>query len=171
MRHRLSGVLVALTLAGSPAGAALSLVEAGVVCPELRDTVERRAAPGTELGFVDIIADPVEFDVLTRDVPLIQRLGFGLRVRSSYADEMPITIVVEHPPFGERAVSTERWESSVAPGGGALNLFTFDERYEMVPGRWTFAVEAEGMRQVEVAFTVGTDPGPVDAACLDMLSV
>lgn len=171
MRDRLIPLAAALALAGPPASAALSLVEAGIVCPELRETVERRPAPGTESGFVDIIEDPIEFDLLTRDVPLIQRLGFGLRVRSDYAEETPVTVVVEHPPFGERAVSVERWDSSVAAGSGALNIFTFDERYEMVPGAWTFAVEVDGTREVEVTFNVGTDPEPVDDACLEMLSV
>ena len=175
MRHRLIPLAAAaLCLSAGGASARLSLVESGIVCPALRETIESRPAPDTEAGRVDTIEGAIEFDLADRDVPLVQHVSFGFRIALDDAGpDADVTIVVEHPPFGERAVSRESWVQSMVAGGVALNLFTFDQPYEMVPGPWTFAAELDGERLVEVPFTVGA-PGAaerVDAVCLSVLNV
>ena len=173
MRARLIPLILTV-LAAAPAAAQVRLVEAGIVCPEIRERAERRPAPDTEAGHVDTLAGEVEFDLPDRAVPLIRHLSFGFRVAlDADRPETPLTVVVEHPPFGERQVSRESWVQWVGPGETTMNLFTFDESYEMVAGPWTFAIELDGERLVEVAFEAGV-PGAaerVDAVCLSMLSV
>jgi hypothetical protein len=176
MRHRLISLAatVALCLSGGGAAGRLSLVEAGIVCPEVREAVSSRPAPDTEAGRIDTIEGEISFDLSDRTVPLIRHVSFGFRIALDEAgDDADVTIVVEHPPFGERSVSRESWVQPMAAGATAVNLFTFDFPYEMVPGPWTFAAEIDGERLVEVPFDVGT-PGAserLDAVCLSMLSV
>ena len=174
MCHRLIpatlAALAALAIAGA-ASADVSLVEAGIVCPEIRDAVERQEAPDTETGFIDIIDEAIVFDSPTRDVPLIPHLSMGLRVASDSDEVLVADIVVEHPPFGAAEVSRESWETVIEPGGTTIGLFSFDFPYEMVAGPWVFAVEVDGERFVEVSFNVGVDPAAVDAVCVGMMSV
>ena len=173
MRHRLIPLVLACALPWG-AQAKVRLIEAGIVCPEVREAAETRPAPNTEMGHIDIIEDEIVFDLPDRQVPLIPHLSFGLRV--ALKDGVPatdITVVVEHPAFGSRKVSRESWSQSVDPGATTVNLFSFDFPYEMVAGTWTFAVEIDGTRHVEVPFEVGA-PGAmekVDAVCLSTLSV
>ena len=172
MRDRVIALAAAALVASAGASqAGLSLVEAGVVCPEIREATEQMAAPDTVSGFVDLIDEEVTFDVETRGVPLIRHLSFGMRVASDAPEVTDITVVIEHPPFGADATTRESWETTVPANGQALHLFSFDYEYEMVAGAWTFAVELDGERVVEVPFTIGVDPEPVDGVCVGMMSV
>lgn len=157
----------------APAMAKVRLVEAGIICPEIRDGDGRREAPETETGFIDIIDQDLVFDLPDRHVPLIQHLSFGFRVALKPGEpNTRITIVVDHPPTGDAGITRESWSQWIAGGERSMNLFTFDYAYEMVPGPWTFAIEVAGQRQVEVPFVVGP-PGfnpKVDQVCLGALN-
>ncbi|WP_308915587.1 DUF3859 domain-containing protein [Jannaschia sp. LMIT008] len=175
MRDRLTPVLTlaALLCGAVPAGAGIVLVDAGVVCPAIRETVDRVPAPDTEAGHVDLIGGDLTFDLQTGAVPLMRHLSFGLRVRNEGDAPVEAVVVVVHPPFGARRVARESWAHDVPAGDTALNLFTFDHPYEMVPGRWTFSFEVGGETALTVPFDVGA-PGAeaaVDAVCLGALAV
>ncbi|UWQ21270.1 DUF3859 domain-containing protein [Jannaschia sp. W003] len=174
MRPRLIPLLLlACALPFGAAQARVRLVEAGIVCPALREASGQRPAPDTQTGTVDILSAGVEFDLPDRVVPAMQHLGFGLRVEVEAGEpETELLIVVEHPPTGPEGVTRESWTQVAAGGERSLNLFTFDYPYEMVPGPWTFSIEVEGERVVEVPFTVGDRfaNARVDAACLEMLN-
>ena len=172
MRAGLTITALLLACAAPAAQAKVRLVEAGIVCPEVREG-ERRPEPDTESGFIETIEEEVVFDLPDRRVPLMRDLSFGFRVALKDGEPATaLTIVVEHPPFGARSVSRESWTHLVEPGGTSTNIFSFDERYEMVEGRWRFAVELEGERVVDVPFDVGA-PGAaerVNAVCLTALN-
>ncbi|MBM2577190.1 DUF3859 domain-containing protein [Jannaschia sp. Os4] len=162
-----------LCLAGLPAAAQVRLVEAGVVCPGERDGVPT-AAPGTEAGFITSIEEGIAFDLPDRVVPVMEKLSFGIRVGlKDGAPLLPIRVVTTHPPMGPRGVTRQTYESDLAPGAASLRIYTFDHGYEMVEGRWTFAIEAlSGDVLLEVPFDVVGRFGNarVDAVCLGNLS-
>ncbi|KIT18002.1 DUF3859 domain-containing protein [Jannaschia aquimarina] len=173
MRHRLILATLLACAASLPAQAKVRLVEAGIVCPNDRESAGYRDAPDTEAGRIDLIAEQIEFDLYDRTVPAMEHLSFGFRVQlKADQPETEVTIVVEHPPFGERQVALEQWTQTLVGGESSLNLFTFDYPYEMVPGRWTFSIEIAGQRQVEVPFVVGDRfaNANVDQTCLGNLS-
>ena len=175
MRHRLNALgscaVAVLAAAATSADAKVRLLEAGIVCPEPRDGAARRAAPDTEIGHIDILERDVGFDLLDRQVPAMRDLAFGLRVALKAGQpETALTIVLEHPPLGDRAVTRQSWVQWVAGGEDTINLFTFDFPYEMVEGDWAFSIEVEGQRVVSVPFDVGP-PGSnprVDEVCFVM---
>jgi hypothetical protein len=169
MRHRLGPLLAAALLAG-PASAQVALVEAGIVCPR-EVTGALREAPGTEAGVIRDLDQATEFDLTTRVVPTMPDISFGFRVGATGGAGEVVSIVVTHPPMGERGVTRQEWTTVLAPGTTALNLFTFEEAYEMVPGPWAFAVEAGGERMAEARFEVTEAPVPtVEAMCLAVFS-
>jgi hypothetical protein len=166
--------LVAAALLGAlaaPAGAQLRLVEAGIVCPAEREG-EMAPAPLTELGEIRLIDEAVSFDLPDRAVPAVQDLSFGLRVAlPEGAAPVAAMMRVTHPPMGPRGVVEQMWPLTVAPGGDALNLFTFDLPHEFVQGPWRFAVVVEGEEVVSAEFRVGPpNSNPrVDSVCLGNL--
>lgn len=164
----LCGALVA-----GPGAAKIRLVEAGIMCPELRETTDRIEAPDTETGFIDIVDGNTEFDLPDRQVPTLQHLSFGLRVALKAGEgATDFRMIVEHPPIGAEGVTRESWPDTLVPGEESLNFYTFDFPYEMVPGDWVFSIEVDGQAQVTVPFVVG-GPGSnprVDAVCLGALN-
>ncbi len=172
MRHRLIDLALALAALAAPAGAQVRLVEAGIVCPR-EPTGAFEDAPGTEAGAIRRIEEAVVFDLPDRNVPTITNLSFGLRAAlDPGAEATDVTIVVEHPPMGERDVTRQEWDDTILPGGGSISLFTFEEAYEKVPGPWRFSIEAGGATLVEVAFEVTAEDGrgAVERACFQFLS-
>lgn len=184
MRHRLSGSVrrpgaalsIGLALAGgavaSGAEAQVRLVEAGIVCPR-EPSGALVEAPGTEAGVLRQVEEGLAFDVLSRTVPMIDDLAFGVRVElKAGTPPLSAVVVVTHPPMGPRGVTREEWPDALLPGGQSVNLFTFEQDYEKVPGRWTFGLEVEGEPVVTVAFDVLAEggQGPVEQVCFTFLS-
>lgn len=173
MRDRVTGLAVGLLLLGAGAAAAqVRLVEAGIICPRASsgDLVE---APGTEAGFIRQIEQGLAFDLFSRTVPTMDDLSFGFRTAlKEGAAPQDVTIVVTHPPMGARGVVREEWSDTIRPGVANLNLFTFEQEYEKVPGRWTFGIEIDDVPVVTVAFDVTQDGGrgPVERACFRFMS-
>jgi hypothetical protein len=161
----------ALLLLSLPVEAQVALLEAGVVCPR-ETTGELLPAPGTEAGAIRMIEQATAFDTDARRVPMLDLLSFGFRVASTADAPQEATIVVTHPPMGPRAVTRQEWVDTLWPGEGSLNLFTFEEAYEKVPGPWTFAVEVAGEAVVEVSFDVvpAGASGPVEQVCFQFMS-
>ncbi|MEM7709572.1 MAG: DUF3859 domain-containing protein [Pseudomonadota bacterium] len=161
-----------LVLAAAPAAAKVRLVEAGIVCPR-EVTGDVVPAPGTEAGVIRQLDRETTFDLDAREVPTIDLLSFGFRtVLDVNGPAQEVTVVVSHPPMGDRAVTRQEWTDVVEPGATSLNLFTFEEEYEKVPGPWSFAIEIEGTPVVSVPFTVRPvgARGPVEDVCFQFMS-
>ena len=164
--------LILALLAPLPAAAQVRLVEAGIICPR-ESTGDLVEAPGTEAGFIRRIDETLAFDLPDRTVPTMDNLSFGFRTGVKPGTPgQAVTVVVTHPPMGERGVVREEWDDVIPAGGESLNLFTFEEEYEKVPGPWTFAIEQDGETLVEVPFTVVEADGAsrIEAACFQFLS-
>ena len=163
--------LILLCLA-SPVAAQVHLVEAGIICPRESDGLLVEA-PGTESGVIRRIEAGLAFDLPDRTVPTLDQLSFGFRSALDAGEpETEVTIVVTHPPMGDRGVEREEWTDVLSPGAANLNLFTFEEDYEKVVGPWTFAVEIDGATVLSVPFEVaqGENVAAVEQACFQFLS-
>ncbi|PWJ20974.1 DUF3859 domain-containing protein [Jannaschia seohaensis] len=159
-------------LLASPAAAQVQLLEAGIVCPRTTKG-ELIEAPDTEVGAIRLIEGGVVFDLNARTVPTMSNLSFGFRIGlKESAPAQDVTIVVTHPPMGDRGVTRQSWGKSLLPGEAGLSIFTFEYDYEKVPGPWTFGVEIEGETAIEVPFQVTEEGGrgPVEAACFRFMS-
>ncbi|MEM8850019.1 MAG: DUF3859 domain-containing protein [Pseudomonadota bacterium] len=172
MRHRLIGLAILFICAAAPAAAQVRLIEAGIVCPR-EPSGETVPAPGTEAGVIRQIARETVFDINDRQVPTLPLLSFGFRTAvKDGAGPQDVTVVVTHPPMGERAVTRQEWDDVMWPGDTNLNLFTFEEEYEKVVGPWAFSIEIDGEPVVTVPFMVvpqGTS-GPVQDVCFQFMS-
>ena len=172
MRPGVTALAVTLLALPGAGVAQVQLVEAGIVCP--REAVGALvAAPGTESGTIRRIEGEVRFDLAGRVVPTMDDLSFGFRAAlKPGAPPVAATIVVTHPPMGPRAVTRQEWEDTIVPGGDSLNLFTFEEEHEKVPGAWTFSIEVDGEPVVTVPFEVSPADGrgAVEAVCFRFLS-
>jgi hypothetical protein len=169
MTLRLAALLATLAL---PVSAQVQLIEAGIICPRIVSG-EMVEAPDTEVGAIRMIDQALSFDLDARKVPTITNLGFGFRVALEPGiAEQDITIVVTHPPMGERGVTRQAWRDRLVAGETNMNLFTFEFDYEKVPGLWTFSVEVDGEAVVSVPFEVAAEDarGPVEAACFQFMS-
>lgn len=172
MRHRLAAATLGLAALSGAAAADVRLLEAGIICPrEARG--ELIEAPGTEAGHIRRIEEGLVFDLPDRIVPAMDDLSFGFRTAlKPGAPPRAVTVVVTHPPMGPRGVEREEWEDVIGIGTNSLNLFTFEEDYEKVPGPWAFSIEIDGVPVVTVPFevTAGTGRGRVEQACFQFLS-
>lgn len=136
------------------------LEEYGVFCPD--DPTGRVPAPDTERGFIDLIDGDPRVDFHTDVVPGELGMGFGMRFR--LADDrlgIPGRVVITHPPFGTPPVSRESYPITLGGPGSNMTQFDFDDRYEIVHGRWTMEIEVGGEILLRQNFTVvpeGTTP-------------
>ncbi|WGW05170.1 DUF3859 domain-containing protein [Tropicibacter oceani] len=148
--------------------AAVELVEFGVIC-DVAITGER-PAPLTESGKMNLIDQQRGFDVISTSVPAKLGLSFGIRIALDPESTSTGTrVVVTHPSLGASRTTTQSWPTALEPGGRSLNLFTFEHGYEMVQGRWTFAVIDDSGKRVEQAFDVLPESSvpQVQAVCFD----
>ena len=173
MRDRLIPAVLASIGVASPgtAPADVRLIEAGIICPRDSDGA-LVDAPRTEAGQIRIVDESLGFDLLTRTVPTMDDLSFGFRTELEPGVIVrDVTIVVTHPPTGEAGVVREEWDDVFAAGDARLNLFTFEEAYEKIPGTWTFSIEIEGRTVVSVPFEITEDRrDEVERACFQFLS-
>jgi hypothetical protein len=167
-----SRTVLFLPLLSLPVQAQVTLLDAGVVCPRpVRG--ELIPAPGMEAGVIRIHEEEVGFDTATRRVPLIDLLSFGFRAALDPGQPLQqVTVVITHPPMGDRAMTRQEWQTVIGPGQTKMSLFTFEVPHEKVPGPWTFAIEREGDPLLEVPFdVVVADPGgAVESACFQFMS-
>lgn len=174
LRILLAALLAPLlsALAAAPAAAQVRLVDAGIICPR-ESRGELVEAPGTEAGHIRRIEEGLSFDLPDRVVPTMDQLSFGFRTElKPGTPALAVTVVVTHPPMGDREVEREEWADVIEPGLSSLNLFTFEEEYEKVPGDWSFSIEVDGDPVVTVPFTVTETAGrgPVELACFQFLA-
>ena len=135
-------------------------LEFGVMC-DVRPT-DSIPAPGTVSGVLNLIDEDRQIDVVTQAVPAELGLSFGIRVRlAPEAERALLDVIVTHPPMGDKGQEVEAWVDNVAPGSLTLNLFSFEEPFELIEGPWLFQLRHEGDVVAEQSFLVtpkGTVP-------------
>ncbi|MBN9889606.1 DUF3859 domain-containing protein [Salipiger abyssi] len=144
---------VAAETAPSYAHDPLVLLDHGVICQVT--TQGARPAPDTLMGEINLIDQSREMDVTTRVVPAKAGISFGIKFTlRPGAGARDMNVIVTHPPMGPEGITRESWTAPIAEGSSSLNLFTFEFPYEMVPGEWVMALEADGERLLEQRFEV-----------------
>ncbi|MCR8547981.1 DUF3859 domain-containing protein [Salipiger sp. P9] len=129
------------------------LIDHGVICQVTAQGA--RPAPDTLLGEINLIEQTRDMDVTTRVVPAKAGISFGIKFTlRPGTGERDMRVIVTHPPMGPEGITRESWTAAVSEGRSSLNLFTFEFPYEMVPGEWVMALEAEGERLMEQRFEV-----------------
>ena len=115
--------------------AVMASVEAGVICaPETTGTQE---APGTVAGTTHLIAEEPPFIAVTRRVPAVLGIGFGIKSRTvDVAGLNGVTMKVTHPPMGTGGATVKTFETVIRGTDPSLTFYQFDFGYELLPGIW-----------------------------------
>lgn len=158
---RASALALAATLAAGPvmaSGLAIAIVDWGIV---ERAPVVGTAPSDTLVGHNRLIDPNAEIVIAERTTTIAACLGtrFGILYRASGRTgpaRATIDVAVHHPeqvaPDGRRQ-AISRWRAPVV----ARTLYTgwyFRQRYELVPGTWTFVLSAGGRELARRSFTV-----------------
>ncbi len=158
MIRRLSTCLLLLlgaTAHAAPFGPGAAELEHGYFCA--METVATQSASGTVSGTVNIVEGAPEFIGPGPEIPGRLGIGFGVKVRPQQRLAGPVTVEVVHPPMGSGAVTRQYWDT-VLDGTGTQYLgYTFEQRYEVLPGQWTMSASSNGRPIYSVSFTV-VDP-------------
>ncbi|MBT9384718.1 DUF3859 domain-containing protein [Pseudooceanicola sp. CBS1P-1] len=132
--------------------APVELEEAGIYCGT--DPVGTEPAPGTESGYILVVARDQQAVSLNRRVPAALGISFGVRIRLA-PDAPPgaYRMVVHHPPIGPEGITREVWDPNL---GGAFGVrsFLFEHERELQPGPWSFEVERDGTVLMRQSFEV-----------------
>ena len=118
---------MALLIAGAGAPAAadeisgqVSRWQAGVVC------AAEFARSGT--------ANDIAFVAQTQVVPAVVGMGFGIKVQATA--DLPVTIVVDHPPFGAGGAVQQTFATTLSSRALSGFYYRFENQAEAAPGRW-----------------------------------
>ena len=109
--------------------------ESGVICPP--PTTGERVAPGPVAGVTHVIEENPPFVSVANQVPAVKGIGFGVRASVVFAEGMPVTMVVTHPPMGEDGVTSQEFTSHLSGESRSITFYQFDYAYELLVGRWT----------------------------------
>ncbi len=127
--------------------------KAGIFCAQ--KVIRTNPAPGTIAGVTNVIEGEPGFISVSRRVPAVLGVGFGVKVRVDdpfgYSD---VWITVTHPPMGPDGVTEEFYVSSISGTETSMNLFQFDFDYELVPGPWSIEAMSAGRLIYRARFDV-----------------
>lgn len=145
----------------------VEMLDFGVICDV--ETNGQVDAPETASGVLNLVDQNREIDVTTTEVPAHLGLSFGLRTRMQPETSMRgLRIVVTHPPMGPNNITRQSWAAPMAAGQTGVNLYTFDNKHELVKGIWRFQLMFSDAVLLEKVFEVlpkGTVPA-VQHTCL-----
>jgi hypothetical protein len=149
-----SAALATADLAADPA--VFDRIDAGIICAPAPSG--REPAPGTRIGFIDLVDGEITLGQATPRIPALPGLAFGVVARvAEHAGAADVTITVTHPPMGADGIMRETWQTDLMPGGPTANFFRFDYPEERVPGDWTLQAEQDGRVLYAARFQV-VDP-------------
>lgn len=163
----LSALLLALVAAPSLAELApistspgIRVERLGIYC-----TIEaegREDAPGTDLGYIDILSGMPDFAFEQREIPARLGISFGI-VAISDRDISQVRIETLRPG----AAKPDIWFSDFYAGEPALRGFSFDFAHELTPGIWLMEALDGTTRLYSVEFEVlpGTELPGVSSDC------
>ena len=135
-----------------------------VNCGEIQGVVSEgtTAAPKTELGYVHAMP-PLGTPTFKPGCPNIEaklKTRFGIQVVAKGPDSIvPLVTRVTHPPIRNpksgQTATVDQWDSPMNAGLARYTGWSFDEPWELVPGRWRFEI-LDGENKVLAAkdFTV-----------------
>lgn len=150
--------LAAPALAAGNVTADMSMFDrigSGVLCAA--EPTSREPAPGTRLGFIDLVEGEITLGLPAQRIPALPGLAFGVQAMVGSAGATGVTIIVTHPPMGADGTVRETWETDFTPGNSTANFFRFDYPEERVPGDWTLQAELDGRVLYTARFQV-VDP-------------
>ena len=167
----LHAVLAALYLAvaAMPALAELAPVRTapGLVIEKLGiycklESEGREAAPGTDLGYVQVLSATPEFAFEQREIPARLGISFGIMAISD-RDIPQARIEVSRPGLSKPDV----WYSDFNAGVSEVRGFSFDFAHELVPGIWRFSAHDGDLLLYSVEFEVlpGSELPGVSSDC------
>lgn len=132
---------------------AMARIESGVICaPETTGVLE---APGTIAGTTHLIAEEPPFVAVTRRVPAVLGIGFGVKALSADINGIDdVLMTVTHPPMGPDGVTTQTFETIIRGTDPSLTFYQFDFDYELVTGVWQFEASQGGTVLYRTTFEV-----------------
>lgn len=137
----------------------VEVVEYGLYTADVDSAV---LAPGTPAGARTEVSD-VKHAATTRTVPAQLGVRFGFRfilVGSPSGVTVPLHMVTIFPKpglsahRGVRPQSRSEYDKPITIGARSYRDYGFDQRWEIVPGVWTFQIWYQGRRLAEQKFTV-----------------
>ncbi len=131
----------------------MATVEAGVICaPETTGVLE---APGTIAGTTHLIAEEPPFVAVTRRVPAVLGIGFGVKAKTKDIDGInDVMMTVTHPPMGAESTKVQTFETVIRGTDPSLTFYQFDFDYELLPGIWQLEASADGETLYRTTFEV-----------------
>jgi hypothetical protein len=148
-------------LANGLPGLAADRVTAGIALygeTRSKDSGARREAPGTLSGVVNLV-DDVELVQQTETICAELGKSFGVWLDVELSDSEPLIQIetrTEHPPMRapDGRVSTIQRSMMLSTGGRSYFGWSFDYRWEVVPGPWRFSFHHDGRQIAEKRFEV-----------------
>ena len=121
----------------------MASVEAGVICaPETTGILD---APDTVAGTTHIIAEEPPFVAVTRRVPAVLGIGFGIKSRTvDFAGLESVIMTVTHPPMGDGGATSQSFATTIRGTDPSLTFYQFDFDYELLPGIWQMTAASDG---------------------------
>lgn len=128
-------------------------IDAGVLCAA--EATGREPAPGTRLGFIDLVEGEITLGLRTRRIPALSGLAFGVVAElAEGTDAADVRIIVTHPAMGSDGTVRETWQTDFQGAGTTANFFRFDYPEEQVPGEWTMQALRDGKPLYTARFEV-----------------
>lgn len=113
----------------------IASLEAGVICAP--DDLGVAQAPGTIAGTTHVITEEPPFVAVTRRVPAVLGIGFGIKSLSQDGDGLSgVVMKVTHPPMGGNGITAQTFTTTIRGTDPSLTFYQFDYDYELLPGIW-----------------------------------
>lgn len=126
----------AQSIADDFVGTEISSFAAGLTCTPV--IVGENPAPDTISGVTNQIESFHGFTNVSRRVPAMLGVSFGVQAQTKLQDIPFVTMVITHPPMGDEGVEVESWQTSLSMLGPRVALFSLEHDYELVTGTWSF---------------------------------
>jgi len=122
------------------------------------------SAPNALGGQMHAVTDAVLVESTT-DIHAHRGTSFGIRIKLVGQPDgliVPCTAKCFHPTYTDpatgRSSDVEQWPNFASIGRAGYIGYTFDEDWEIVPGRWTIQLFVGSQLEVEKTFTVIATP-------------
>lgn len=123
------------------------------------------SAPDTAAGVIGRSdgSGPSVLLARTAEIAAAEGVAFGIMVGVpglATDQTLPVTVRLDHPPITApdgRVWRTETFPAELSAKPGLLS-FCFEERWELVPGEWTYTLLHEGRPIASQRFTITLDP-------------